>query len=42
MDGVTSEWKYRIKGQVIAGGKVEIIAKLSPTGKLFIITVYVP
>lgn len=42
MDAVTAEWKYRIKGQVIAGGKVEIITKLSPTGKLVIITVYVP
>jgi len=42
MNAVTAEWKYRIKGQVIAGGKVEIITKLSPTGKLIIITVYVP
>ena len=41
-DGVTAEWKYRIKGQAIAGSEVEVIAKLSPTGKLVIITVYVP
>jgi hypothetical protein len=41
-DGVTAEWKYRIKGQTITGGAVEVIAKLSPTGKLVIITVYVP
>lgn len=41
-DGVTAEWKYRIKGQTITGGAVEVIAKLSPTGKLIIITVYVP
>lgn len=41
-DGVTAEWKYRIKGQAIAGGEVEVIVKLSPTGKLVIITVYVP
>ena len=40
-DRVTAEWKYRIKGQTIAGGEVEVIAKLSPTGKLVIITVYV-
>lgn len=37
-DKVTAEWKYRIKGQAIAGSEVEVIAKLSPTGKL----VYVP
>lgn len=42
IDRVTAERKYRIKGQVIAGGEVEVIAKLSPTGKLVIITVYVP
>ncbi len=41
-DAITAEWKYRIKGQTIAGGEVEVIAKLSPTGKLVIITVYVP
>jgi hypothetical protein len=41
-DGITAEWKYRIKGQTITGGAVEVIAKLSPTGKLVIITVYVP
>jgi len=41
-DTETTEWKYRINGQTISGGEVEIIAKLSPTGKLVIITVYVP
>ncbi len=41
-DKVTAEWKYRIKGQAIAGSEVEVIAKLSPTGKLVVITVYVP
>ena len=41
-DKVTKEWKYRIIGQTIDGGEVEVIAKLSPTGKLLIITVYVP
>lgn len=39
-DRVTDEWKYRIKGQTVNGGGVEIIAKLSPTGKLVIITMY--
>ena len=41
-DTETTEWKYCINGQTITGGEVEIIAKLSPTGKLVIITVYVP
>jgi len=35
-----SEWKYRVNGQTISGGEVEVITKLSPTGKLVIITVY--
>ena len=41
-DKVTTEWKYRISGQTVDGNEVEVIAKLSPTGKLVIITVYVP
>lgn len=41
-DRVTAESKYRIKGLTVDGGEVEIIAKLSPTGKVVIITVYVP
>lgn len=40
-DKETAEWKYRISGQTINGNEVEVIAKLSPTGKLVIITVYV-
>jgi len=40
-DKVTSEWKYRIKGKSLFGGEVEVIAKIGPTGKLVIITVYV-
>lgn len=39
-DKVTAEWKYRITGQTVDGSEVEVIAKLSPTGKLVIITVY--
>ncbi len=39
-DKVTAEWKYRIKGKIIEGDEVEVIVKLSPTGKLVIITVY--
>lgn len=38
----TAEWKYRITGQSLTGVEVEVVAKLSPTGKLVIITVYVP
>lgn len=41
-DKVTAEWKYRIKGQSLTGVEVEVVAKMSPTGKLVIITVYVP
>ncbi len=41
-DRATAESKYRIRGTTLDGGEVELIAKLSPTGKLVIITVYVP
>lgn len=41
-DRETAELKYRIKGQTLSGDKVEVITKVSPTGKLLIITVYVP
>jgi len=41
-DRVTAEWKYRINGKSLSCGEVEVIAKLSPTGKLVIIIVYVP
>ncbi len=40
-DNATGEWKYRIKGISINNIEIEIITKLSPTGKLVIITVYV-
>jgi hypothetical protein len=39
-DKVTSEWKYRVGGETIGGKRIEIVAKLSPTGKLVIVTVY--
>jgi len=35
-----SEWKYRISGKSVSGQEMEIIAKIGPTGKLVIITVY--
>ncbi len=41
-DKATAEWKYRINGKPLSGGEVEVVAKLSQTGKLVIITVYVP
>jgi len=39
-DRTSNEWKYRISGKTIKGNEIEILAKLSPTGKLVIITVY--
>ena len=39
-DKVTNEWKYVIEGQSVSGDKDGTVAKLSLTGKLFIITVY--
>ncbi len=39
---VTAEWKYRVRGETIDAGEVEVVAKLSSTGKLVIITVYIP
>jgi hypothetical protein len=39
-DEITAEWKYLIKGETFGSDKVEVIVKLSPTGKLVIITVY--
>ena len=41
-DRITAEWKYRINGESLSGGELEVVAKLSPTGKLVIITAYVP
>lgn len=39
-DRVTEEWKYLVQGQTVAGDAVVVVAKLSVTGKLVIITVY--
>jgi len=42
-DRVTAEWKYRIRGETVdSTGQIEVVAKISPTGKVVIITVYVP
>ena len=39
-DHATAEWKYLVKGETIAGNLAVVVAKLSVTGKLVIITVY--
>lgn len=39
-DRVTDEWKYLVDGQTIVGDRVVVVTKLSMTGKLVIITVY--
>jgi len=39
-DRSTDEWKYCIRGETTEGDQIEVIAKLSPTDKLVIITVY--
>ncbi len=39
-DRVSEEWKYVIEGQSVSGDKVGTVTKLSLTGKLIIITVY--
>ncbi|HLL14680.1 MAG TPA: DUF4258 domain-containing protein [Pyrinomonadaceae bacterium] len=40
-DTETGEWKYLIRGKSIEGRDVVAVSKLSSTGKLIIITVYV-
>jgi hypothetical protein len=39
---IRGQWKYLIKGQDVGGQDVIVVAKLSVTGKLVIITVYLP
>jgi len=39
-DRETAESKYRLVGTTVTGDDLEILAKLSPTGKLVIITIY--
>jgi len=39
-DPETGEHKYRIAGETVEGELVEVIAKIGPTGKPVIITVY--
>lgn len=39
-DQQTSEWKYLVRGESLAGVRVVAVTKLGPTGKLIFITVY--
>ena len=39
-DRETGEWKYRVNGENMSGEQIEVMTKLSITGKLVIITVY--
>ena len=39
-DQHTAEWKYVVEGDTLAGGRIVVVAKLSPTKKLVIITVW--
>ncbi len=39
-DRSSSEWKYLVKGQSLAGRNVIAVVKIGPTGKLVFITVY--
>ncbi len=39
-DEKAGEWKYLIKGHTVYDMDVFVVAKLSPTGKMFIITVF--
>ena len=41
-DLASHESKYRVRGKTVEGNPIEMLAKLSPTGKLVIITVYAP
>ena len=39
-DADTGEWKYLVAGKTLKNGRVVVVTKQSPTGKLVIITVY--
>ena len=39
-DEETREWKYLVKGRSLSHDEIVVVAKLSPTNKLVIITVY--
>ena len=39
-DNETTEWKYLIRGQSLDERKAVVVTKMSPTGKMVIITVF--
>ena len=39
-DAGTGEWKYLVSGHTLSHDEVVVVAKLSPTDKLVIITIY--
>ena len=39
-DRHTTEWKYLVSGRTLDGEKVVVVAKIGPTRRLVIITVY--
>jgi hypothetical protein len=41
-DKNTGERKYRIRGDTDSGRQIEVVAKLSPLGRVIVITVYEP
>ncbi|MBX3394017.1 MAG: DUF4258 domain-containing protein [Phycisphaerae bacterium] len=39
-DRMTGEWKYVVEGPALDHKLIHVVAKIGPTGKLIIITVY--
>ena len=39
-DRRTNEWKYAVEGEALSRSPAMVVAKVGPTGKLVIITVY--
>ena len=40
-DRARQEWKYLVAGRTLSRVRVAVVAKIGPTGKLVVITVYV-
>jgi hypothetical protein len=40
-DQRSKEWKYLVEGESLEGEAVVVVAKIGPTGKLVVLTVYV-
>jgi hypothetical protein len=41
-DKRTGEWKYLVEGTTLSGREAVVVSKVGSTGKLVIITVYLP